>query len=244
MSLSPRYAGSTAGDRLVPADFSHVKGLPLLTAPKPVTIGIRWYTGCDNPHQLPDGTWHLPDVGKGESLGTVRGGHCTCLAPLGFDNTLAKQSFLERLWVFYNQLKEGACEGFGHAHSTSLEIGEVYDALQLYDNARRCEGTFPSGEGASNKGAVEALQTYGISPQQGEAECKREAGDLPYIKPVKSFAWTKDVQEIGNALGRTDGLAFPLLNSWGKEYPLIVWLPADTLARLMDEEGEADCCTD
>ena len=37
--------------------------------------------------------------------------------------------------------------------------------------------------------------------------------------------------------------AFKLKNSWGPEYPL-VWMPYDTLQRLIDEHGEVAIVTD
>lgn len=238
--------------RLVPVDFSHITASPLVASSlpnyKPVSLGINWYTDFDpeNLIHTSDGSYHFPEANR--IKGTIRGGHCVCLAPIGFANTPARIAFLERLWVFYNQLKEGACEGFGHSHAQSLDLflmeGEavLFDAFQLYDNARRIEGTYPTAEGATNKGAVDAMVQYGLSPQV-RVECAREEDDSPYIKPVTSVQWTKDAQEVCAALGRQNAEAVPLLNSWGRQdYPLIVWCPVSTLARLLDEDGEADCC--
>src|SRR5579884_4124361 len=168
------YAGPLG--RKTPSDFSHVTANPLdaskLVVPKPVAIGVNWYTDFDSPLELPSSTerysYHLPEAK--DVKGTVRGGHCVCLAPMGFNNAPNKHAYLERLWTFYNQLQEGACEGFGHSHGASLETGETYDAFTLYDNARRVEGTYPSGEGATNHGTVQAMQTYGLQPQTG-TEC-------------------------------------------------------------------------
>lgn len=241
---------SRALGRNTPSDFSHVVASPLdasaLVTPRSVTIGVNWYTDFDPENlKLIDGSYHLPEATA--IKGTIRGGHCVSLAPMGFANTPAKVAFLERLWVFYNQLKEGACEGFGHSHSQSVDLyltegkALTFDALQLYDNGRRVEGRFPTGEGACNKGIVEALLAYGISPQS-RAECAREEDDSPYIKPVSTVKWTKDAQEVCAALNRPGAEAVPLLNSWGREYPMVVWCPVSTLARVLDEDGEADCC--
>src|SRR5579884_780217 len=102
--MAPRPLG-----RNKPLTFNHIAAHPLdassLTSPRPVTVGVDWYTSFDTPKELSDGSFHVPDVEKGEQLGTVRGGHCFCLGPMGLYNTPAKVKYLERLWVFYNQLQ-------------------------------------------------------------------------------------------------------------------------------------------
>lgn len=232
--------------RNTPADFSHVEAAPLhaasqLLVPKPVTIGVNWYEDFDQPRQTSDGSWHLPEAHA--IRGQIRGGHCITLGPMGFMATPDKVKFIEALWRYYNQGPEGACEGFGHAHAQSIEVGGLYDGFRLYDDARKIEGTFPSGEGTTNHAAVQALQNVGIAPQPG-TECQREyKGDATYVKPVTDVRWTKDAQEVLTALGRLNAAAIPLLNSWGLTYPCVVWLPVTTLARLLEEDGEADCCT-
>lgn len=236
--------------RLTPTDFDHVAAKPLkeLAGPDapvdiPVSIGTNWYTGFDTPVQLSDGSWHLPDAAKG-SLGTVRGGHCTVLAPMGYFK-YASLALRALLWKFYNQGQEGACEGFGHSHAQSiLRAGVTFDAFWLYDMGRKLEGTYPSGEGTTNKAVCEVLETTGERVQDGGSVCTREVHDEPPEPAISTFRWATTAEEVCNALGRPNALAVPLLNSWGEDYPEVVWLPVDTLDRLLQEEGEADVVTD
>jgi len=44
-------------------------------------------------------------------------------------------------------------------------------------------------------------------------------------------------------LARTLG-AVPLCNSWGSSYPRVVWMPDETLDKLIGQEGEAGVVTD
>jgi hypothetical protein len=231
--------------RLKPPDFSHVEKHPLRAlgdaAPTdvPVVIGTHWYTDFDTPRQLPDGSWHLPSAT--DIKGTVRGGHCTCLAPAGAVHLLQ-----QAWWVFYNQGQEGACDGFGHAHAqTILHDGQLFDGFWLYDEARKLEGTYPQGEGTLNRTVCEVLQKIGIREQTGEAVCVRDApGDGPPDQKISAYRWATTAEEVCTALARSGAEAVPLLNSWGEDYPMVVWLPTDTLERLLQEEGEADVVTD
>jgi hypothetical protein len=237
--------------RLTPPDFDHVAASPLKAlgaeAPTcvPVSLGIPWYTSFDSPVQLPDGSWHLPAANG--NLGTVRGGHCVCLAPMGAVRTDEKA-----WWRFYNQGQEGACEGFGHSRAMTLLRRETFDAFWLYDQARRLEGTYPDGEGTTNKAVCEVLEQQGLCTQTG-AVAERVDTELPVQDAdgvveerlgISRFRWATTAEEVCNALGRPNALAVPLLNSWGESYPEVCWLPVDTLERLLHEEGEADVITE
>lgn len=231
--------------RIKPPDWKHVETHPisaLAAVPKgtPVPVGFNWYTSFDTPKEMASTTermsYHLPDVSKGESLGTVRGGHCFCLEPEGAvrDNTAALQAF-------YEQGSEGACEGFGHSRAMSIIRNLEFDAFWLYDEARRQEGTYPNGEGSTNRSACAALQKVGHRVQANQAVCTREVGDGP-VEPslgISSYHWATTAQQVLEALDRLDAQAVPFVNSWGTNYPGVVWLPVPTLERLLSEEGEA-----
>src|SRR5271156_841638 len=110
--------------RITPPDWDHVLKYPLsaidLTTFTPVVLGIQWYTGFDTPVQGTDGKWRI------KLSGTVRGGHCICVEPIGLPDKTA--------WhTFYNQGQEGACEGFGHSRAMSLLTGRTFNAFWLYD---------------------------------------------------------------------------------------------------------------
>jgi hypothetical protein len=238
--------------RITPPDFDHVTAKPLreLEGEAPtdvaVTVGINWYDTFDSPKETrsaEEGTsWHLPDVAKGEPLGTIRGGHCVCLEPMG-----AVKLNRESLRVFYNQQQEGACVGFGHARAQSILRGyKLFDAFWLYDEARKTEGTYPEGEGSTCRAACQVLETIGLREQTGQAFCQREVGDGP-VDPalgIKAVRWATTVDEVLRALARPNAQAVPFTNNWGDGYPLTVWMPVATLDRLLKEGGEADVVTE
>lgn len=229
--------------RIKPPDTEHLEKYPAKNlAPEsfpvgvPVPIGVSWYTAFDDPKKMSDGSYHLADVGKGESLGSIRGGHCIPLVPLGqvVHDTTAR-------WKFYDQGQEGACEGFGHSRAMTIIHGALYDAFWLYDQARKVEGRYPDGEGTTNRSACKALQTLGVR-QQTAVVCSRDEGhDKPADKSlgISSYHWASTAEEICKALNRINASAVPFENSWGEAYPKEVWMPVATLERLMHEQGEA-----
>jgi len=226
-----------------PPDLEHMIKYPLSGASlaptnSPVTIATNWYTSFDEP-KLIDGSYHFPDVAKGESLGTVRGGHCTCLLPMG-----AIKILNPLFWRFYNQAEVGACEGFGHAKAKSLLDGKLYDAFWLYNEARRLEDN--TGEGSTSRSVLKAMQTIGMRLQSGAVASQSVAADGPVETDlgIKTYRWTVDIDEVCAALGRPDAEALPLSNNWGEDAPVVTWLPRATLERLLREEGEADVLTD
>src|SRR5438552_12551420 len=122
--------------RLKPPDTKHLEAFPLtaelLPVDVPVVVGFDWYTAFDSPRKLPNGSWHLPDVSKGEKLGSIRGGHCFCFEPMG-----AVRHNKEADRRFYNQGQEGACVGFGCSRAQTIEKHVLLDGFWLYDQARK-----------------------------------------------------------------------------------------------------------
>jgi hypothetical protein len=234
---------------IIPKDKSHVTAKPLRGLDKPpvdvpAVVGVNWYDSFDNPKEMASTaegiSYHLPDVEKGESLGSVRGGHCFCLEPMG-----AVKVNRESLRVFYNQGEEGACVGFGHARAQSIMRGyKLFDAFWLYDEARRLEGN--TGEGSTCRSAVQVLETLGLREQNGNEVCLRDTGDGP-VNPklgIKTARWATTADEVMAALARPNAQAVPFTNNWGDGYPLTCWLPVATLQRLLDESGECDVETE
>jgi hypothetical protein len=239
-------AGNRALGRTYPKHFDHVEAHPLrdedIATPviQPVAPGVNWYTSFDRPVQGSDGKFYVPS----KKLGMIRGGHCFCLCP---PSLLARDS--EHNWAFYNQGEEGACEGFGHSRRFSILYGKTFDAFHLYDDGQRIEGSYqPNGgsedSGSTNDAICQALHKWGIHSQTG-AEAHRttkpvQAGTLE----TSSYKWATSVEQILTVLGISDGSAIPFLNSWGKDYPHEVYMPPETLERLLKEGGECDVLTD
>jgi hypothetical protein len=232
--------------RNTPSDYHHVEAFPLdALAPEEqpthqaVAPGVNWYTGFDTPVKGDDGKYRLPS----KRLGTIRGGHCVCLEPAPQPGQPGSEQDTLSWWAFYNQGQEGACEGFGHARRFSLLHRKTFDAFHLYDDARRIEGTYPGGEGTTNKAICEALKRWGIHAQTGHVAHR---SSRPVANPIAigTFRWAKTADEVLAVLGYTSGTEVPLLNSWGHAYPERVYIAPETIERLLREGGECDVLTD
>lgn len=225
--------------RIKPDDLSHTTLHPVseitLTAPVPLVAGTEWLTGFDTPVEGADGKFRVP-VPTAASFGTSRGGHCYCFEPIGEPDQ-------ERAWIFYNQGETPACEGFGNSRAMTLINGDkLFDAWWLYDDARRCEGSFPSGEGSTNKAAAEALKRWGDHPDTDPGQV---ITPLPWERGVPSveiasFHWATTVEDIRQSLGYGPEVGeFPFLNSWGPlDYPHRTYMPDETIAWLLQQEAE------
>jgi hypothetical protein len=217
-----------------PFDAMPAEDVP--TVPFPVIAGVAWYSNFDSPVQGEDGKWR---VGGGD-LGSIRGGHCFCLEQTGEPDS-------EHAWAWSDQKREGACEGFGNGRALSLiHNGTLFDDFWLYDDARRTEDRYPQGEGATNRGAGDALVKWGAHPAEAEGS---QHGAVIHRVPwragvravaIKSFHWLQSMDELVKVLGYPAGTAeVPILNSWGKRgYPHRTYVPLDVLDRLKNEEGE------
>jgi hypothetical protein len=235
----------------VPPDFEHVEKYPLsaapVTAPKavPVVLGINWYRAFDRP-VLKNGIYVIGE--NPQNLGTLRGGHCVCLKPGALVDPLS-------WWDFYNQGSEGACVGFGSSRAMSLLNRKRYYARWLWDQAKIIDvwpDTNPGdNQGTSVRAAFDILRDRGHlawKPSFAADTVAARDARLPDLKDgVAANRWATSVDEIHEVLSspRADNLGMvPVLNSWGRTYPHIVWMPDATLARVLDEYGEATLLTD
>ena len=220
--------------RREPPDFKHVERYPLSAAPgtaapgSPVVLGIDWYSNFDKP-VLDNGRYW---IGRG-GLGSIRGGHAICVKPGVRTDPLG-------WWDFYNQGNEGACVGFSESRMMSLYNRTRYDARWLYKRAQETDD-WPGENysGTSVRAGMNILRLEGH---------KRPAQDGPVGGAgIAAYRWLTTVDEIltviAMPLARTLG-AVPLLNSWGKWYPHITWMPGETLDRLLGQYGEATVATD
>lgn len=229
--------------RNYPTSFSHVEKYALApdATPKvqPVAPGVNWYTSFDSPVQGTDGKWRVP----AKRLGTIRGGHCFCLTP---PSLLAKDTDAD--WRFYDQGEEGACEGFGHSRRFSLLFGKTFDAFHLYDDGQRIEGAYePDGgsadNGSTNDAICQALKKWGIHTQTGTV-AHRTSHPAAHPLAASSYRWATTAQQVLTVLGIGSGGEIPFLNSWGEAYPHVVYMPPETLERLLREGGECDVLVD
>lgn len=230
--------------RIAPPDFEHVEKYPLAALAQaapvnvPVAIGINWYSNFDTPERQSDGTYL---IGRGK-LGTIRGGHCVCLEPATRGEVDAKA-----WWTFYNQGQEGSCEGHGHSRMASLLFRKRFDAVWLYNEARKIDGDpDPNHEGTTNRAALEVLRTQGHRVAHGTVTTALTSSDKVAQKyGCAAYRWATSAEQIAAALGLDPKIQYvTLLNSWGTEYPERVRLPLDTLHRLVNEAGEAGVITE
>ena len=84
------------------------------------------------------------------------------------------------------------------------------------------------------------LLEKGHREQRGEHVCTREVGDEPPnpLDGITAIRWANSTDEVLRALARPNASAVPFVNSWGNNYPLVVWVPVATFDRLLSENGE------
>jgi hypothetical protein len=64
---------------------------------------------------------------------------------------------------------------------------------------------------------------------------------------IAVYRWAKTVDQVHGVLkspANDRAGAVRILNSWGRGYPHRVWMPNETLQRLIDEDGEVALITD
>ena len=206
----------------------------------PVVIGIPWYSNFDSPQRdtLSLRYW----IGRGK-LGFVRGGHAICLKPY---NLTDKTGY----WRFYNQGEEGACVGFSLSRAMSLLNVEYYDARWLYKEAQLIDSweETPPEEGTDIDAGCRILFNRGHRLVRIKAGGERNVFSEELLRGINAYRWASSVDDIHAALKNpvADKLgAIPLLNSWGLDYPHVVYMPDETADRVIFQEyGEAAVLTD
>jgi hypothetical protein len=213
--------------------------------PVPVITGVNWYSDFDNPIKN-DGRWMVGlDPNR---LGSIRGGHCVCIP-----HNTTRDSYG---WIdFYNQGYEGACVGFGASRAMSLMNREKYNAWWLWNQAKKVDewpDTNPGDDnGTSVRAAMDVLRLNGHVPwrtgMDHDANFKLYDYPAKFERGIQANRWARNMDDVLTALGSARynkmGLV-PFLNSWGRDYPHIVWMPVATWDRLLKEDGEFTVITD
>lgn len=254
--------------RLIPDDFEHVEKYPLTAGlvpekPVPVALGVNWYSNFDNPVKKGNRWWIGLDS---KNLGSIRGGHCICLEPgdeLNPDGTIKTRLQDSATWYqFYDQGHEGACVGFGSSRMMSLLNRKRYFARWLWDRAKQADDwsdTNPGDDnGTSVNAAMKVLASSGHVAWKSTYESMNTDGESGDAYPrsglvgsvsegISAYRWARSADEVHAALkspvSNKTG-AVRVLNSWGSGYPSVVWMPDETLQRLISEDGEAAVVTD
>lgn len=220
--------------RRAPTDWEHVDKYRLRGAPVPppagvvpMVLGINWYENFDRP--VRDSKSGQYWIGLG-NWGRIRGGHAICARPIRIiDNT--------DWWKFYDQGDEGACVGFSVSRMMTLMKRIRFDGEWLYNQAQLVDewDDTPPQEGTSVRAGFDVLRKKGpLIVRSG-----RSQSQPTFSFRISANRWAVTADEVLRTLGYSKMGAIPLLNSWGKNYPHIVWLPAEGVSRLLDEDGEA-----
>ena len=99
--------------------------------------------------------------------------------------------------------------------------------------------------------ACEILRARGHVPWKasfkGRSFKQRDKEEPSGDEGIGVYRWAKSVDEVHNVLkspANDAAGAVRVLNSWGRGYPHRVWMPDETLQRLIDEDGEVALVTD
>lgn len=233
--------------RRPPTDDDHIRKYPLTVAalpqlPVPVVIGVNWYEDFDQPFKDP-GTTRWIIGWDADRLGSIRGGHCLCIKP---------QSIVDPVdwWRYMDQGVEGSCVGFGSTRAMMLLNRRRYDARWLYHEAQKVdEWPGEDYDGTSVRAGMDVLREMGH-----RRVYRGKTADVSAAEGISANRWATSVDEVMACLQspRYEALGMvPLLNSWGplrdygrKGYPHLTYMPLETLARLIREDGECTIMTD
>jgi hypothetical protein len=227
--------GEAGFGRRVPATWRHVERYPLSAAPEPerfrrtpVVLGINWYSAFDRPEQDEHGRWW---IGRGP-FGTHVGGH----AILADHGQLPDR---EPWYVFYNQGRQGACVGYSFSRALTQLHRALFDAVHLWNRAKATDEWGDTNPGDNNGTSLVAAAKilHGEGPVLWSRSA--EASPSPHLG-VGEYRWAESAGEVLAALELSAEFGgVPLLNSWGEDYPRVVWLALGALERLLAEDGEA-----
>jgi hypothetical protein len=227
--------------RREPTDWVHVQKYALTTEtvpdkPTPVVAGTNWYSSFDRPQWDERGKFWM--VGHDHrTLGHVRGGHAYVFKPSGVVDPTA-------WWTFFNQGREGACVGFAISRAMALLNRRRYDARWLYREAQLIDEwtSTPPEEGTSVRAGLDVVR------ERGHRRVFRgRINDCDPAEGIERNRWATGIDDMAAALRSPRYLKIgrmPFLNSWGRGYPHIVWMPLDTIDRLRREHGELAIITD
>lgn len=220
--------------RITPPDAIHVQRYTLTAAtmpdkPTPVIAGTNWYSRFDTPVWDARGRFWI--IGRDHrDLGSVRGGHAYCLKPAGVNDTTG--------WhTYYDQGREGACVGFAISRAMSLLNRRRYDAPWLYYEAQKVD-SWPGEDysGTSVRAGLDVIRERGHRRVIGTYTKATDPAE-----GISRNRWATSVPDAVAAMHAPRYLSLgrvALANSWGRSWPMTVWMPLETLGRLLAEDGE------
>jgi hypothetical protein len=132
--------------------------------------------------------------------------------------------------------------GFGTARMLSHLNRVRYDARDIYYRARRIdEWPGEAYDGTSVRAGLDVVR------EEGPRRVWRTHSSAPSLAHgIAANRWAASTADLMAALGHNEAVALvPFLNSWGVNYPRVVYVPVDVLDRLVfGLDGEAAVVTD
>lgn len=226
----------TGFGRRTPTTWRHVERYPLAAAPEPerfrrtpVVLGINWYSSCDKPEFF-DNRWWV----RRPNLGIIEGGHAILV-----DNGQLPDR--DAWYHFYNQGRLSACVGFSLSRAITQFYKVLFDGAWLWNQAKASDEWDDTNPGDNNGTSIDAGARI-LNSQGSVLWSRREKEEPNPVYGIGEYRWAGSVDEILEALASPNYAEIggvPLLNSWGEDYPRVVWLELTILERLLGEYGEA-----
>lgn len=232
--------------RRIPTTWEHVEKYPLLATtvpdePMPVIFGTNWYEAFDRPeYDRSERRWW---VGRNANLGRIRGGHAYAGKPDGVRD-------YHGWWDYYDQGTEGACVGTAASRAMTWTDRVRFDWHWLYREAQLVDSwaETPPEEGTSVRAAIDILRTKGH-----RRTWSTHTYDTDPKHGVSVNRWAQSMEDVYAVLKsprlEAQGVV-AFANSWGRlrdggrrGYPKLVYMPAEVMARLLNEYGEATMFT-
>ncbi|HXG72823.1 MAG TPA: hypothetical protein VNJ04_19685 [Gemmatimonadaceae bacterium] len=221
-----------------PADSVHRVKYPMTMEmtpddPRPLVIGIPWFTAFDRPVARKNGAHTEYIIGiDPDNLGSLRGGHSVPIP-------MYEHGDQKGWWSFYNQGREGACTGFAVCRALSWLNRERYDAFELYRQAQR-QDDWPGEDysGTSVRAALDVARTRGPVQVVGTRKTGPNVEDGHLVN-----RWITDMAGVWAAIKYPSmerrGLV-PIKNSWGTRAPWTVLMPQETFDIVAFRSGDGD----
>lgn len=233
--------------RYLPDDFEHLDKYPLSSAqaqamePRPVQIGINWYSLFYHPEQDSKGYWWIP---TGRSLGRIEGGHA-----LALKQRRARE--YNSWWDYYDQGPSSRCVQFSGSRVMTLMNRKQYEVRAnhpmgkwLYYESQKIDewegGEYPGAKdvygGTSVRACMDVMRIGGLVPKNGK--------EPKFSEGIKENRWITSIDDLLEVLGYQDVGYVDWINSWGRSYPHLVRVPLEIIERVWKEDGEFGVVTD
>lgn len=225
---------------LPPPDAVHRDKYPLGAAGAsipvgPMVAGMFWHESFWEPVRKTDGTWWIGLDPR--NLGPAQGGHAICLVPEGWDD-------IRNGWDWYNQGQTSMCVAYATCRMQALHNRrQGYWPPPLYARCKQLDGF--AGEGTYIRTGMDVARKEGI---WSRALVGSRVTGPSLAHGILANRWATSVDDVLAALDAQGTGRIGFLNSWGRSYPRLTYIPAETVATMFgvaaDRYFEATMVTD